>query len=204
MIKIVIAEDHQALIDGIRSFLKYEEDIKFVAGANDGETLISLVKRWHPEVVLCDIRMPKLDGIEATKIISKEFPETKVLAFTMINQPPAIKKMINAGAYGYISKNSSLEVVVEGIKTVARGQKYFDGNLQIDLSEVNKSKGLLSPREKEILALIANGETSKEIAEKLHIGKNTVDTHRKNMVKKLGLEGNGELMRYAIENKYDL
>lgn len=203
MIKIVIAEDHQALIDGIKSFIKYEDDIKFLGSANDGEALLSLVERWKPDVVLCDIRMPKQDGIEATKIISRDFPETKVIAFTMFSQPSAVKKMISAGAYGYISKNSSLEIVVEGIRTVAQGEKYFDGNIQTDLVEGNTSKSILSTREKEILEKIGNGQTSKEIADELFIGKNTVDTHRKNMVKKLNLAGNGELMRYAIEKKYD-
>ena len=203
MIKIIIAEDHQALIDGIESYIRFEEDIKVVASANDGERLLELVERWQPQVVLCDIRMPKLDGFEATREIATRYPDTRVVAFTMFDQKKAAQKMIDAGALGYISKNSPLEIVLEGIRTVAQGKKYIDKSIEIKPEEKNSSKSLLSDREKQVLALIANGKTSQEIADKLFIGKNTVNTHRKNMVRKLDLSGNGELLRYAVEKKYD-
>ncbi len=204
MITVAIAEDHQALIDGIRSYVRYEDDISIIGHANNGEELLKLVRLKQPKVVLCDIRMPKLDGIEATKIILKELPYTKVVAFTMFDQDEAVKQMLEAGAQGYILKNSSLEVVLEAIRTVASGSIYYDKKIQHQPSaEKNSSQSILSSREREILQLIAKGRTSHQIADELFIGKSTVDTHRKNMIRKLGLSGAGELLRYAVEKKYE-
>ncbi len=203
MITVAIAEDHQALIDGIRSYLEYEEGIRIVGHANDGEQLLEIVRKRPPNIVLCDIRMPKTDGIAATKILQKEYPETKVIAFTMFDQEEAVRQMLDAGAKGYILKNSSLQIVLEAIRTVAQGKTYFDKKIHLPVTEKNKSKSILSTREKEILGLIARGKTSHEIADQLFIGKSTVDTHRKNMIRKLGLSGAGELLRYAMEKKYD-
>lgn len=202
MITVAIAEDHQALIDGIKSYVKYEDDINVIGHANDGEQLLKLVRLKQPKVVLCDIRMPKLDGIEATKIILAEFPHTKVVAFTMFDQEGAVQQMLAAGAQGYILKNSSLEVVLEAIRTVASGKTYFDRKIIVSDADKNSSKSVLSNREREILQLIARGHTSHQIADELFIGKSTVDTHRKNMIRKLGLSGAGELLRYAVEKKY--
>ena len=203
MITVAIAEDHQALIDGIESYLEYEDDIKIIGHANDGEGLLEIVGKKSPKLVLCDIRMPKIDGIAATKLITKQYPETKVVAFTMFEQEDAIRQMLDAGAVGYILKNSSLNVVLEAIRTVADGKTYFDKKIHIPSAEKNTSKSVLSSREKEILGLIARGKTSHEIADQLFIGKSTVDTHRKNMIRKLGLSGGGELLRYSVEKKYD-
>jgi len=203
MITVAIAEDHQALIDGIQSYLEYEDDIKIVGHANDGEALLAIIEKRPPNIVLCDIRMPKIDGIAATKLIQKNHPNTKVVAFTMFDQEEAIRQMLDAGAVGYILKNSSLQIVKEAIRTVAEGNTYFDKNIHLPSSEKNQSKSILSKREKEILGLIARGRTSHEIADELFIGKSTVDTHRKNMIRKLGLSGAGELLRYALEKKYD-
>lgn len=203
MITVAIAEDHQALIDGIKSYVKYEDDISVIGHANNGEELLKLVRLKQPKVVLTDIRMPKLDGIEATKQILKEFPHTKVVAFTMFDQDGAVSQMLEAGAHGYILKNSSLEVVLEAIRTVAAGQTYYDKKIQTESGEKNTSKSVLSKRELQILQLIGKGYTSHQIAEELFIGKSTVDTHRKNMIRKLNLSGAGELLRYAVEKKYE-
>ena len=203
MITVAIAEDHQALIDGIKSYVRYEEDINVIGTANHGEELLKLVRLKQPKVVLCDIRMPRLDGIEATKIILKEFPYTRVVAFTMFDQKEAVQQMLAAGAQGYILKNSSLAVVLEAIRTVASGKPYYDKKIHLPHAEKNSSKSVLSYREQEILQLIAKGRTSHQIADELFIGKSTVDTHRKNMIRKLGLNGAGELLRYAVEKKYE-
>ncbi|WP_116771538.1 response regulator transcription factor [Maribacter litoralis] len=203
MISIAIAEDHQALIDGIISYLKYEDDIEIIGHANNGEELLRLVRLKQPKVVLCDIRMPKLDGIEATKCILKEFPNTKIVAFTMFDQDDAVQQMLAAGAHGYILKNSSLDVVLEAIRTVYANKTYYDKKIHIPDGEKNSTKSVLSARELEILQLIGNGHTSHQIADELFIGKSTVDTHRKNMIRKLGLSGAGELLRYAVEKKYE-
>jgi two-component system nitrate/nitrite response regulator NarL len=205
MIRLAIAEDHQSLIDGISLLLEYEDDIFIVGTANDGEALLEIVEKKRPTVVLTDIRMPKLDGIEAAKRIKNSHPEIKVLAFTMFDQTEAVEQMLDAGASGYILKNSSLTEVLNAIRTIANGETYFDANINTNaLTSENKTKtkGLLTKRQIEILELIALGKTSREIADELFIGVHTVDTHRKNMTRILGLQGKGELMRYALEKKY--
>jgi two-component system nitrate/nitrite response regulator NarL len=205
MIRLAIAEDHQSLIDGISLLLEYEDDIFIVGTANDGEALLEIVEKKRPTVVLTDIRMPKLDGIEAAKRIKNSHPEIKVLAFTMFDQTEAVEQMLDAGASGYILKNSSLTEVLNAIRTIANGETYFDANINTNaLTSENKTKtkGLLTKRQIEILELIALGKTSREIADELFIGVHTVDTHRKNMTRILGLQCKGELMRYALEKKY--
>lgn len=204
MIRIAIAEDHQSLIDGIKLLLEYEDDIEIVGTVNDGEALLKLVRLKQPNVVITDIRMPKMDGITATKAIKEELPHTKILGFTMFDQKAAIQQMLDAGASGYLLKNSPLEEVLRAVRSVYNGNTYFDTNIEIEKeNDTNKkSKGLLTKRQVEILGLIAQGKTSREIADILFIGVHTVDTHRKNMIRILGLQGKGELMRYALERKY--
>ncbi|WP_055445484.1 response regulator [Lacinutrix himadriensis] len=205
MIRLAIAEDHQSLIDGLQLLLKYEEGISIIGTANDGEQLLEIVRLKQPNVIITDIRMPKLDGIAATKVIMQEFPTTKILAFSMFDQIDAIEQMLEAGAKGYILKNSSLTEVLQAIKTVYKGETYFDKSIDTNALGTDKSntkKGLLTKRQIEILQLVAQGKTSREIAEDLFIGIHTVDTHRKNMIRILGLHGKGELLRYALEKKY--
>ncbi len=206
MITVAIAEDHQALIDGMRLLLKYDEGISVVGACNDGEALVDLVRLKQPEVVLTDIKMPKIDGIAATRIIKKEFPDIKVIAFSMFDQEEAVTKMIAAGASGYLLKNSPLEEVISAIKSVANGEKYFDSSIDDSLLDPNvqqtKKSPILSKSEREILKLIGQGKTSSEIATIRFTAVSTVDKHRKNMIYKLGLSGKGELLRYAIEKKY--
>lgn len=202
MITVIIAEDHQALIDGIKLSIEYEEDIKVVGEANDGEMLIELVRKKQPTVVITDIRMPKCDGILATKTLKKEFPSIKFIAFSMFDQTEAVEQMKQAGASGYIMKNSSLTKVVEAIRIVAQGGTFFDDAIASKDSET-KEQILLSTREKEILRLIGEGKSSIEISELLFIGKSTVDTHRKNILRKLNIHGKTDLIRFAVERKYD-
>jgi len=207
MITVAIAEDHQALVDGINLLLKYEEDITIVGTANDGEELLKIVRRKQPKVVLTDIKMPKVDGILATKKIKKEFPHIKVIAFSMFDQEEAITQMIEAGASGYLLKNSPLDEVIKAIKNVSKGETYFDSSIDEALLDPNaikaKKRPLLSKSEREILKLIGQGKTSSEIAASRFTAVSTVEKHRKNMIHKLGLSGKGELLRYAIEKKYD-
>ncbi|WP_139956237.1 response regulator transcription factor [Flavicella sediminum] len=206
MIRLAIAEDHQSLIDGIKLLLKYEEGISIIGTANDGEELVELVSLKRPSIVITDIRMPKLDGIAATKKIKKLFPEIKILAFTMFDQTDAIEQMIAAGASGYILKNSPLSEVLNAIKQVANGETYYDAHIDTNSLQTKASsskKGVLTKRQIQILRLISQGKTSREIGEELFIGTLTVSTHRKNMIQILGLKGTGELMRYALEKKYE-
>jgi two-component system nitrate/nitrite response regulator NarL len=211
MITIAIAEDHQMLIDGIKSFFEYDDDFQIIGTVNNGQELVKLVTLKQPKLVITDIRMPMMDGIQATQHIKKHFPHIKVLAMTMFDQPEAIKQMLDAGATGYILKNSGIKMLQQAIETVASGETFFDKNVALnfmnDYIEDNVKIGksdtvVLSNREKEILHLIANGKTSKEIANELFIAKTTVDTHRKNMIRKLELNSGIELIKYAIDKKY--
>ena len=202
MITVIIAEDHQALIDGIKLSIEYEDDIQVVGEANDGEMLIDLVRKKQPNVVITDIRMPKCDGISATKIIKKEFPQIKVIAFSMFDQAEAVDQMKKAGASGYIMKNSSLKKVLDAIRIVAKNGTFFDDAITSKDGDT-KEEIVLSTREKEILRLIGEGKSSLEISEMLFIGKTTVDTHRKNILRKLNIHGKTDLIRFAVERKYD-
>ena len=206
MITLAIAEDHQSLIDGIELLLKFEDDISIVGTANDGEELLKIVRAKQPQVVIMDIRMPKMDGIQATELIVKEYPNTKVIAFTMFEQIDAVRKMLKAGANGYILKHSPLEDILNAIRTVAKGEQLLDDALEIGVINGDNSsnqKSLLSKSEKAILRLIGQGKSSLEIAQERFTSVSTVETHRKNMMRKLELSGKGELLRYAIEKKYD-
>jgi two-component system nitrate/nitrite response regulator NarL len=211
MITIIIAEDHQMLIDGVTAFFEYNEDINIIGTVNNGKELVKLVSLKQPKLVITDIRMPMMDGIQATKEIKKKFPHIHVLAMTMFDQPEAIKQMLDAGATGYLLKNSGIKMLSKAIVTVAAGETFFDPNVAFNFmndyidgnTNIGKTeKVVLSNREKEILHLIANGKTSKEISESLFIAKTTVDTHRKNMIRKLQLTNGNELVKYAIEKKY--
>ena len=204
MIRIVIAEDHNALIDGVKLLLEKENDIQFVGYANNGERLCELVTLKKPDVVITDIRMPVMDGITATRNILKREPGTKIIAFTMFDQDEAVQQMLSAGAKGYLLKNSSLQELLLAIRAVYAGNTYYDTSIYIANTASNtKHKGVLSKRQIEILKLVAIGKTNQEIADDLFIGKTTVETHRKNMTRILNLKGAGELLRYAIESKYD-
>ena len=209
MIRVVFAEDHQALIDGVESFFEFNEEIKIIGTAINGEELVKLVHSKKPDVVITDIRMPIMDGIKATTKIKKAFPHINVLAFSMFDQPKAVNQMLEAGAHGYILKNSGLKIMTEAIRAVAVGKKYFDPNVLLNLEKERvrkknrtQQRGVLSRREREIMQLIAEGKKSIEISELLFIAKYTVDTHRKNMIKKLGLDTNADLMKFAVERKY--
>lgn len=207
MITVAIAEDHQALVDGIDLLLKYEEDIEIVGTANDGEALLDIVRLKQPKVILMDIKMPKIDGIVATRLIKKEYPHTKIIAFSMFDQEDAISQMLEAGATGYLLKNSPLEEVLHAIRHVMTGETYFDSDIDISFltseSATSTNKPLLSKSEREILSLIGQGKTSSEIAAVRFTSVSTVEKHRKNMIRKLGISGKGELLRYALEKKYD-
>lgn len=202
MIRIIIAEDHQSLIDGIRLSLASQPDLEVVAEAHDGNMLIELVERHLPDVVITDIRMPICDGITATRQIKEQFPQIKVVAFSMFDQEQAVQQMREAGASGYIMKNSSLAVLLDAVRTVAQGKAYFDEGLTVKNAD-GKDEALLSSREAEILRMIGQGKTSQEIADILFIGKSTVDTHRKNILRKMNAQGKTDLLRIALERKYD-
>lgn len=201
MIKVAIAEDHQAIIDGIELQFKDEKDILIVGKAKNGEELVNMVNNKKVDVVVTDIGMPLKNGISATREIKTRHPKVKVLAFSMFDQPKAVEDMLDAGSSGYLLKSASLKELVKAIRIIAEGRSYYDKTIDKNPRNYVK-KSSLTKRQKQILELIGEGMSSKEIGERLHIGVETVDTHRKNMMKILNLQGKGELMRYALEDKY--
>lgn len=204
MIRLAIADDHQSLLDGIRSHMSNDNDIDLIGTATNGQELIDLVNKKKPHVVMTDIRMPVIDGISVTKELKKHLPHIRVLALSMFDQEDAVKQMLDAGADGYILKNASLKEVINAIKNLYQGKQYFDSQLCIEETgpETN-AKHRLTRRQEEILRLIGQGLTTREIADELFIGVYTVETHRKNVMRALGLTGRGQLLRYALERKYE-
>ncbi len=203
-IRIIIADDHQVFIDGIKALLKEFESIDVVGEALNGEQLIRQVENLKPDVVLTDVQMPVMDGTEATRHILKKLPATRIIALTMLNDSFSIKKMLSAGVYGYVLKTADKEELVTAIKKAAAGEKHFSREVTEQVMHNFSSKAsqqeVLTKREKEILVLIAQGLTDKEIAEKVFLSPLTIITHRKNILSKLGLKNKVELTRYAIDN----
>lgn len=208
-IKIIIADDHRVFIAGMIALLKEFPEMKVIAEAENGVQLVELVEKHQPDLVLTDIQMPLKDGIEATREIHKRFPEMKIIALSMMNESIYIKKMLEAGASGYILKTVNKEELISSIRKVAAGEKYFSQEVTAQLmnnfsekSSQSNPADVLTKREKEILALIAQGLTDKEIAEKVFLSPLTITTHRKNILSKLGLKNKVELTRFAMENKF--
>uniref|UniRef100_UPI00404B55F2 response regulator n=1 Tax=Flavobacterium sp. TaxID=239 RepID=UPI00404B55F2 len=199
MIKIVLTDDHQALIDGIKLSIVNEPEIQIVGEANDGNQVIEVVKKTNPDVLILDIRMPNCDGFQAAKMIKKNNPKTKIIIFSMFDQLDIIHEMKTIGVEGYLLKNAPLKDLVQAIKVVHDGYTYFDGNLILQAENRFDEEVSFSNREREIIRLIGVGHTSLEISNLLSISKNTVDTHRKNILKKLGNNGKNELIKYAVQ-----
>jgi DNA-binding NarL/FixJ family response regulator len=208
-IRILISDDHRVFIDGMRALLKEVPGLEVVADAENGEEMIAQVALHRPDVVLTDIHMPVMNGIEASKEILKQFPETKIIALTMMNESPYIKKMLELGACGYILKTVDKAELVRVINKVATGEKHFSqeitstlmndfsGRSTIPQNPVNS----LTRREKEVLLLIAQGLTDKEIAERVFLSPLTVVSHRKNLLSKLGMKNKVELTRFAFDHQ---
>lgn len=206
MIKAVIADDHQMFIDGIRSILENVSDITIEAEAKDGLDLIKAVEKFTPDIVLTDIRMPGMDGIAAAKYLTPHFPNIPILALSMFDEEEEVIEMLKAGASGYIIKKAGKEELVTAIKKLVNRGSYYSsaisGNVNkwLNNPDYNENSSPLTKREREILKLIGNGKTSKQIAKKLKISKYTVDTHRKNIHKKLDIKSNTGLVKYVMDN----
>jgi len=208
MIRVLIADDHQVLIDGIKAMLNKETEINVIDYALDGEELFEKLEKEIPDVILLDINMPKIDGIDACKRITKEYPSAKVLALTMYGEGSFISSMLKNGAHGYLLKNSSKEELLQAIKTVHQGENYYSPEVTSNLissllpgKKVSSSTLLpkITRREKEILILIVDEYTTHEIADKLFISLSTVETHRANLLSKLSVKNTAGLVRIAIE-----
>jgi len=210
-IKILFADDHGIVRDGLRSLFKSDPQFTIVGEASDGVEALSLIAKYEPDVAILDISMPNLNGIEATTLIKKNYPGTKVLILTIHEDEGYIQEMILAGADGYVVKNAEKKEIFDGVKSVANNETFFspsvsrvllDGLIKRTRSKesIPNLDTKLTRREFEILKLIAEGLTSKEIAEKLFLSLSTVNSHRMNMMKKLDIHDTASLVKYAIQN----
>jgi len=206
MIKVLLADDHQMFIDGMKVYLDKYDHIEIVGEANNGEQVLDILESTSVDVVVLDIEMPEMDGIETTKFIRKNYTNTKVLILSMYDEKEFIIKLMSHGASGYILKNKSKEELLTAINNVAEGRTHYGleiMNQVIAVSKLNKDEDIqLTEREIEVLQKVAEGYSSKEAATALNISETTVNTHRRNIMAKLELPNATHLVRYAIKNGY--
>ena len=205
MIRVFIVDDHPVVIEGIHSLLQNEKDIAWVGQAMNAASCLGFFVNNTADVVLMDISMPGMDGVELCAVMKEKYPGVFILGLSTFNQGLYIKKMMENGASGYILKNSSKEELITAIHSVNDGSIFFSGEVGQALEEYQKySKTklpLLTPREKEVLELIAEGYTNPQIAEKIFLSQFTVDSHRKNLLAKLNVKNTAMLIKFAVENK---
>lgn len=207
MIRVFIADDHQVLLDGLNTLLESVDDLTVVGTAHNGQEVLDFLQKESVDVILLDINMPVLNGIETCKRLNKDFPDVKVLALSMYEKASFIQQMLKNGALGYILKNTGQDELVEAIRTVHAGEQYLskvvsDTLMQSLIGKAAASRQYIpemTRREKEVLALIAKELTTQEISDELHISLNTVETHRKNLLSKFGVRNSVGLIKVALE-----
>lgn len=208
IIRVLLADDHRIIREGLRALLAGQEDMEVVAEADNGQATVSLTRELKPDIVVMDVSMPNLNGIEATRKVLAEVPGVKVIALSMHRDEPFVEKMLCAGASGYLLKDCAAEELCDAIRAVVANHVYLSpdiaGVLVKDylhrLSGKSPAQGgpSLTPREREVLQLVAEGKTSKQIASILDVSVKTVDTHRRQIAEKLNLHSVAELTKYAI------
>ena len=210
-IKVLIADDHTLVRQGIRSLLALAADIEIVGEAADGRQAVEKVRQLAPDVVLMDLAMPKMGGLEATRRIRKEFPATKILVVTQYDDSEYVIPVIEAGARGFVTKMASPLELASAIQAVYRGESFLSPSAAAILVEECQLKTgeegekdsyqLLSDRERETLKLIAEGHTAREIAEVLVVSPKTVEWYKTNLMRKLSLHNTADLIKYAIRKR---
>jgi two-component system response regulator NreC len=209
-IRVLLADDHTILRDGIRALIDGQDDMVVIGEAEDGQATVRLVAKLQPEVVVMDIAMPLLNGLEATRQIQRDFPQVKVLILTMHENEEYIRQVLAAGALGYVLKDAAARDLLGAIRSVYNGEAVLSPAITRlviedylrwgEIQPADNSDGLTS-REREVLQLIAEGYTNKEIAEILNLSVKTIQSHRTNLMNKLDLHDRGELIKYAIQKK---
>ena len=212
MVRIVLADDHQLILDGLKSLIEKVEGFHVVAEARNGKELIDILSAVKADVALVDIDMPILSGIDAIKELTQTSSDVKCIALTMHKEKGMVQRVMQAGAYGYILKNIDQDELIAAIKQVAGGEKVLGDNILQIMKEgsVKADEGPsslhlsneLTDHELEVLRMIAQGMSNKEIGEALFISHRTVDTHRTNLMKKLSVHNIAGLIRYAIRSGY--
>jgi len=206
-IRILLADDHRIMREGLRSLIENEPDMKVVAEAGDGRTTVRLAEEVSPDVAVIDITMPELNGIEASSQIIARAPHIKVLALSMHSDEHFVTGMLRAGASGYLLKDCAAEELCRAIRSLVANETHLSPKIasiviedyRRGLSETRPARGKqLTPREREVLQLVAEGETSKKIAAQLHVSVKTVDAHRQQIMDKLDIRSVAGLTKYAI------
>ncbi|GAB2998364.1 response regulator transcription factor [uncultured Cyclobacterium sp.] len=202
--KIAIVDDHQLFRDGIDSLLSMQENFEVVISAENGKDFLMKLKSGiQPDLLLLDLTMPEMNGFEVLNKLKKNYPKIKTIAISMHDDGNYIMQSIRGGAYGYLLKNTDAEELLLAIDTVLNGNKYFNKDISQRMINIMSLEGVspkrLSPKEMQILGLIAEGQTTKEIAHKLIISTRTVETHRNNMMKKLDVKNTPELINKAAQ-----
>ena len=209
-LRILLGDDHAVLRAGLRVLLNLEEDFEVVGEAADGEEVVEMVEKIQPDLVLLDLTMPKLSGLDCIERILEKHPITKILVLTMHDDEEYMKAVIRAGGKGYVLKKAADVELLSAIRTVSRGELYIYPPMAAALlyqmvgpqtfsNKVKKEKGL-SEREREVLKYLALGHTNHDIGELLHISVKTVETYKTRVMEKLDLHKRAELVRYAMEN----
>ncbi len=206
MIKVAFVDDHQALLDGFALVMKQTPNMELVLSQTSGEAILLDLGAHQVDIVVTDIKMQGMSGIQLTRMIKKNYPAIGVIAFSMFDQPSAVQQVKAAGASAYVLKSSRMECLTKAIESVYNGLSYYDQNLHFEDSSLFSTnfKSILSRTEIEILELIAEGFTSEQIAKRRQSALSTIYTHRKNMIQKLKLKGKTELIRFAVEHQFKL
>jgi two-component system response regulator NreC len=207
--RVLVCDDHALFREGVKTILSYQPEFEVVGEADDGRQGVELAIRLHPDVVLMDISMPVLKGFDATRRIKKERPDIKVLILTVYDDEDMVARCLDAGASGYVLKDSPPAQLTYAIQAVSRGQQYMSPRVLTGLvreyiahpTEHKSGYNLLSDREREILVLLAEGIALKDIAQRLNLSVKTVDAHKYNLMRKLNLHDRSELIRYAIRKR---
>jgi two-component system response regulator NreC len=207
-IRIILADDHTIVRHGLNKLIQQQEDMEVIAQAADGHSAVELTRELSPDMVIMDIGMPDLNGIDATRQIIREFPQVKVIGLSMHSGKKFVIEMLKAGASGYLLKDCALEELTTAIKTVAAGKIYLSPSITdvvvenyVRHSQKKESSAfsLLSQREREVLQLMAEGKTTKQIGQHLHISPKTVEGHRLRLMAKLNMDSVAKLTKYAIQ-----
>jgi DNA-binding NarL/FixJ family response regulator len=217
--KLMLVDDHSIVRDGIRLLLEQADNLEIIDEANDGEEALDKLKSHQadstlPDLILMDISLPGMSGIQTTQVVSRLYKNVRVLMLSMHNNEDYILRSVEAGAYGYILKDSSSDEMIKAIRTIASGEKYYSspvasiilsGYMQQlkkgDKNNRSERQSKLSNKEKEILQFLVDGMSSRESAEKLQLSVRTVDNHRANMMRRLQVRNAAELVRMAVEDK---
>ena len=202
-IKLFIVDDHYMVIEGIHSLLQSETEVEWMGHATNAASCLAFLQMQKPDVILMDINLPDKSGIDLCKEVKEKYPDVFILGLSTFNQQSFIEKMIANGASGYVIKNATQQELMEAIYTVVKGKQFlsFDAAVAMRKPDNQSNIPVVTRREKEVMELIAEGMTNNEIAQKLFISNTTVDTHRKNLLSKLGAKNTASLVRIATQLK---